>query len=226
MQYLPDEPRVGESMRRYDEYLHGELMILAAVGLGHRVIVEAAAGIGHHALYLASALRPDGHVILYENDPRLRRLLRENLSSNGFSNATVMRRSLGGVREGHTAPSEAASAPTSETVDELCLQHLDWLKIGERIDAAEVLGGAADTIWRARPKIFASAPDADAIGRLAHRMRDFGYSCWRVSTPVFNPGNFNLCREPSPDDGLAFALLAIPEEVGKEIAFSECERLA
>jgi hypothetical protein len=225
MQYLPDQPRVGESLRRYGEYLHGQLMILAAVGLGNRLVVEASAGVGHHALFLASALRPDGHVILYENDHRLRRLLRENLSSNGLANTTVMRRPLREAPVSENVVASEASASASEIIDDLRLQHLDWLKIGERVDAAGILAGASDTIWRTRPKLFVAGSDAPTVGKLAQQVRDFGYSCWRVSTPTFNPDNFNLCSEASSDDVLAFALLALPEEAGREMSFSECERL-
>jgi len=203
-------------------------MILAAVGLGKRVIVETGAGVGHHTLYLAKALRPDGHVILYENRAHLRRLLVENVASNGLDNATVMRRALRGLPGDHgDAKSNQADAPiTSETIDELRLRHLDWLKIGESAGASEVLAGAEDTIWRTRPKLFIAAADVAGVERLVHQVRDFGYCCWRVTTPVFDPGNFNLCREPSPGETPALALLAIPEELGTQLSFVECERVA
>ena len=67
--------------------------------------------------------------------------------------------------------------------------------------------------------------DAPDVTKLAWDVKQFGYRCWRVETPLFNPDNFNL-REEDIFDGLsAFALLAIPEEAPMEPNMQRCVEL-
>jgi hypothetical protein len=53
-------------------------------------------------------------------------------------------------------------------------------------------------------------------------VKQFGYRCWRVDTPLFSPDNFNR-RDDHIFDGLsAVALLALPEEKALEPSFVRC----
>jgi hypothetical protein len=69
-------------------------------------------------------LGSDGHLLLYEPDVRQRQVLKQNLSANDVTNATVMRRPLD--------DGTAAGLNEPETIDDLRLGRLDLLKINGR----------------------------------------------------------------------------------------------
>jgi tRNA A58 N-methylase Trm61 len=182
-------------------------------------MMEVGAGVGAHAVFLGGLLGEAGHLFLYESRPVLQRILRQNLAANGVGNVTVMRRTLGSRGEGEG--SETAM-PTSETLDELQLERLDWLKVDASVAALEVLAGASETLWRLRPLLFLAAADEQTLRELTERAREFGYRCWRMETALFNPQNFNRRETDIFGGAKALALLAIPEEIDVDITLDQC----
>jgi hypothetical protein len=80
-------------------------------------------------------------------------------------------------------------------------------------------------LWRLRPKVFASAADALAVQKLAEKMKGFGYRCWRVETPFFNPDNYHR-REGDIFNGKAeVSFLAVPEEVEVTVVLDAWDEL-
>ena len=236
LQYLPDEELVGESLGWYGEYLQPQLDLLAGLIRPGTTVLEVGAGIGAHTLALAADVGESGHLFLYESRPLVQRILRQNLGANRITNVTVMRRSLEGPP---TADPKLGVAPTplpdetgrgatrnlSETLDELQLERLDWLKISSGASALAVLDGAAETLWRLRPLLFVAVPDQLSMSALAARGREFGYRCWQMQTPLFNPKNFNRRETDIFAGQVAQALLAIPEEIDVDVALEGCIEL-
>ncbi|HLB90302.1 MAG TPA: tetratricopeptide repeat protein [Terriglobales bacterium] len=226
LQYLPDEARVGESLGWYGEYLQPQLDLLVRLIRPGATVLEADAGIGAHAVFLGKALGAAGHLFLYEPRPVVQRILRQNLSANRVLNVTLMRRALGRPSTGDIAISgEAASPVVTETLDELQLERLDWLKINEGTLALEVFDGATDTLWRLRPLLFLAAADDRGLMELARRAQAFSYRCWQMETALFNAENFNRREADIFSGRTALALLAIPEEIDVDIALNECVEL-
>jgi hypothetical protein len=155
-----------------------------------------------------------GHLFLYESRPIVQRILRQNLSANRVTNVTVMRRALGRKAE--------ADAVGTETLDELQLERLDWLKINAGVAALDVLEGGQETLWRLRPLLFMTLPDESTLAVASERAREFGYRCWRQETPLFNPANFNRREDDIFAGRKALALLAIPEEINVDMALPGC----
>jgi tetratricopeptide (TPR) repeat protein len=227
LQYLPDEARVGESLGWYGEYLQPQLDLLARLIRPGATVLEADAGIGAHAVFLGKALGVAGHLFLYEPRPVVQRILRQNLGANRVMNVTLMRRALGRPSAGEVATTgEAGSPVVTETLDELQLERLDWLKINDGTLAFEVLDGATDTLWRLRPLLFIATTDEPALTELARRAQAFSYRCWRMETALFNPQNFNRRDTDIFSGRTALALLAIPEEIDADIALDECVELS
>jgi FkbM family methyltransferase len=225
LQYLPDEPVVGDAIGWYGEHLQPQLDLLARIVRPGATMMEVGAGVGAHAVFLGTLLGEAGHLFLYESRPVLQRILRQNLAANRVSNATVMRRALGSQGEGEGTAGVAGSAaaiPTTETLDELQLERLDWLKINESVAALDVLAGASETLWRLRPRLFLAAADEATLRELAQRTREFSYRCWRMETALFNPQNFNRRETDIFNGATALALLAIPEETEVDVALDEC----
>lgn len=223
LQYFPGHGVEAESIGWYGEYLQLQLEVLGRLAKPKSVGMEVGAGVGTHSMHLARLLGNSGHLFLYEPRPIVRRVLRQNLSVNQISNVTVLRRSLGRPLQSDLAgndirpgPGEIEFAPASsrktETLDELQLEQLHWLKINNNTSASDVFDGASETIWRLRPMLFISVQNPQGLEIAWARAEQFSCRCWRFDAPLFNPGNYN-CRDTDVFDGHAVsALLAIPEE--------------
>jgi hypothetical protein len=141
------------------------------------------------------------------------RILRQNLAANSIGNVTVMSRALTGAGDAVSSPAEDGGTPDSETIDQLRLETLDWLKLGSSVLPLAILTGAVDTLWRLRPRLFITLPTSHTIPQLTRNLKDFSYRCWRIETPLFNPANFNNHEADVFDGRMAYAILAIPEEI-------------
>ncbi len=233
LQYLPDEPFVGDSLCWYGEVLQPQLDLLARIARPGATVVEIGSGVGAHTIPLASMVGSDGHLLAYESQPVKSQILRQNLAANRISNVTMMRRPASGASIAHAAglaANESISTPAetfpSETVDDLHLSRLDLLKIGPGVNAADVLAGAATTLWRLRPSIFVAAPDDAALTASAMHLREFGFRCWRTETPWFDTRNFNGRTDDVLAGRTALGLVATPEEMDVEMAQDRCVEIS
>ena len=234
VQFLPDEPVIGESIRWYGEYLQPQLNLLARLVKPGAVVLETGAGVGLHALFMSEAVGPSGHVLVYESRAIHEYILRQNLGINRIGNVTLMTRSLvtaestGGTGKGKTrAVEQPQTDPFArpEAIDELRLERLDWLKIDDPTQALDAVRGAAATLWKLRPLVFAAVPDEAALNAFADQLRDFGYRSWRMETPLFNPDNFNLWDRDIFSGRAALAVVAVPEEVDVDIPLDACREI-
>jgi tetratricopeptide (TPR) repeat protein len=236
MIYDPRDASTAKSIELYGECAQLQLDAFARLLRPGMTVMEVAAGIGAHAIPIASILGPEGHLFLYEDGPLLKHVLRENLKANRVSNATLMRRSLSRIvdRSSRASPRPPVSGmernapeePELETIDALRLEQLHWLRIDEGVDAAAVIRGAQATIWRLRPGLFIAFDDARALATAAAHARDLGYACWRLETPLFNPGNFNRHADDVFAGRTSLALIGVPEESEFEVPLEGCSRLA
>jgi FkbM family methyltransferase len=239
LQCFPGQDTVGRSVEWYGEYLQAQVDLLARFLRPGAIVVEVGADVGVHALSIAAAIGPEGHLIVFESRAVVQQVLRTNLTANGVNNVTVMRRGLGraaNARPGTLAldspsrepiPDEPTGADTgTDTLDDLLLERLDWLKINANVSALDILDGGERTLWRLRPWLLASAHDRFALDALASRVREFGYRRWRMETPLFDPKNFNRRYDDIFSGATALALLAIPEEVEADVALDGCVELS
>jgi hypothetical protein len=218
LQYLPHEPLIGESLTCYGEYLQLQLDLLLNFIAPEAIVMEIGAGVGAHAIALGQRVGRDGHLFLYESRPAMRRILQQNLATNQIVNVTVMKRALQG-------PRPANMARETETLDELQLERLNWLKLDAGVMALDLLQGAPDTLWRLRPLIFVAADNQQTLQQLDEHLKLFSYRNWRHEARLFNPANF-YCRERDIFSGAsALALLAIPEEIDVDVALDGCVEL-
>jgi FkbM family methyltransferase len=234
LQYLPDEPVKGVAIGWYGEYLQSQLELLTRIIRPGATVMEVVAGIGAHSVVLARAIGPNGHLFLYESREIVQQILRQNLAANRIANATLMKRALG-QSNGPAANARndtalagntiAQNQGATETLDELLLDRLDWLKINDGSIALQVLEGATDTLWRLRPALFITTRDEAMLTALKNRMLEFSYRCWRMETALFNPENFNRRDTDLFSGRTSLALLAIPEEVDVDIVLDGCVEL-
>jgi hypothetical protein len=221
VQYLPDEPVAGDAIAWYGEHLQAQLDLLSRWVVAGSVVVEVCAGIGLHTLGLSRSVGPTGHLFTYEDDAIKRQIAGHNLGLHKVTWVTPMRRRLGSVAEAQSAD----APPREESLDDLQLGRLDWLKVNDGGRALEVLEGAEESVWRLRPKLFLSADDAVQLELLIARVKDLGYRCWVHESALYNPGNFNRREGDIFNGRTSLALLAIPEEVDGVDEISGCRHI-
>jgi tetratricopeptide (TPR) repeat protein len=214
MQYFPDS-EVGRSLAFYGEWRQLELDVLGRFVASGMTVLEAESGVGCTALWLSRRIGSEGHLFLYENDRIRRQLLEQNLKANGIDNATLIRRRLG--RTGDDG--------SGDTIDELQLERLDWLKIAGGRYALDVLQGAEETLWRLRPRIAIDVSGIEGPADLVQQANDFGYACWRIETSLYNPANFNRRERALFGDRAAALVIALPEELGSASGLDGFQRL-
>ncbi len=205
LQYLPDEPREGDSLRWYGEALQPQLDVLASLVRPGSTVLEVGAGVGAFAIPLAAMQQGVGRLLLSESRPVHHQILQQNLAAHRVSHATVV-----------------AAADVADALDKLNPEHLDLLKVNTGAMATVAVGAAEAALWRWRPTLFVTVPDDDSLREIAVRLRDFGYRCWRMETPWFDAGNFNRRTEDIFAGATALALVAIPEEIERPLAQSAC----
>jgi tetratricopeptide (TPR) repeat protein len=202
VQYFPDDEPMGSSLEWYGEWLQGQLEVVLRWVRKGGVGMEVGAGVGAHAIALGEGLGPEGHLFLYEGRPVVRRVLTQNLGANRIGNVTVMRRRLGGPGGGEG----------TETLDELQLERLDWLKVNAPEVAQEILAGGEQTLWRLRPRLMLGVATQAELDALAEQVKGYGYRCWRMETPLYDAANFNRRDDDIFAGRTALALVAMPEE--------------
>jgi hypothetical protein len=206
IQHFPQSPAIARSLRLYGEYLEGQINALRRLLGVNDTIVEFAAGCGEHTLALAAIVH---HVIAYESDPVTRRVLRQNVRANKLQNVSVLP---------HNSRKETCSSSTSPsllTLDGLALSQLGLIKVNDET-LGDVIAGAKKTLWRLRPTILSAATQTNRPASY-EQLSTFGYRCWHLKTPFFNPDNFNRRRENVFGDQRQAAVLAIPEERDVEV---------
>jgi hypothetical protein len=117
-------------------------------------------------------------------------------------------------------------AERDETIDDLRLERLDYLKLNRGDGVIDILDGAAETLWRLRPRLHFTISDADELARLAARVRDFGFACWHFEAPLFNSQNFNNRDNDVFSGRTASALFALPEECAADVSLESCRKVA
>ncbi len=213
LQYLPDERWIGDSIGWYGEYLEPQLGMLARMMRPGATVLEMGAGVGAHALFLAAAVGPAGHLILSEPRSVHHQILRQNLAANRIANATLLNNAAG-------------ADSTADSVDDLRLAQLEWLKLADGCVPLATLEGAVETLWRLRPMVFVAAQDEAALASIAVALKACGYRAWRMSTPLFDRGNFNRRDDDIFAGRTALAVLALPEEIEVNMAIDGCVELS
>ncbi len=232
LQYLPDDGDEGLAIGWYGEVRQRQLELLLRAGAagddgagggrgGGRARTGAGGGGGFGGASDGVRIAPDR-----APDPAAEPGREPGDRRHGDARAVgATGRGRGGGRRRRGGGGQWGGSGETETVDELQLERLDWLKIDAADAAMDVLAGAAATLWRLRPWLFVAA-DEGTLAPLAQRAKEFGYRCWRQETPLFAPANFNRREDDLFAGRTAVALLAIPEEIAVDVALDACVELA
>jgi tetratricopeptide (TPR) repeat protein len=213
LQYLPDEPDIGDALAWYGEWLESELSMFERLLMPGATVLEFGAGVGAHAMPVGKALGAHGHLIVWEADAAMSNILRHNFGANRVENVTFLRDEPG-----------SAHGPYG-TIDNLFLERLDWIKVDRAGLATSALAGATNTIWRLRPRWFLSVSEEQHSQEIVASLKLLAYRCWGMESELYRPDNFNRRSDDIFDGRIARSVIAIPEEIEPDEALRQCVEL-
>jgi FkbM family methyltransferase len=230
---------LGRMLDLYGEFSEEETEAFAALLRPGNTVVEAGANIGAHTLGIARIVGPAGRVLAFEPQRAIFQLLCANMALNGIScveahwaavgstqsRLAVPRLNLaephnfGGVSldRSRTEPGAREELVPVATVDSLDLPACHFIKVDVEGMEAEVLRGAAATIARHRPVIYAENDRPAACADLLHLLEAMGYQSYWHTPPYVRVPNYRGNPDNHYPGIVSFNVLCVPRDLQHEI---------
>ncbi len=234
MQIIANDQIICASIRTYGEWAQEELDMLGKILRLGDYVLDVGAFIGTHSLAFAHFVGKEGRVDSFEPRPELFAVLEANLKIHNSCQNVVLHQSAVGAERGLlivpsldlTKPlnfgAEILTAPVKSPqsvvevdvirIDDLPIVRLDFLKIDVEGAEAQVLIGAAGTIERFQPFIFAECNSIAASLPVFNQARQNGFKVWGWISDAFNPNNFLGVAENIFGSAAECGLLLVPEQ--------------
>lgn len=197
---IEEQDLVARSLEHYGEWTEREIDLLGScMQEGHHVL-EVGSEYGAHTLWLARAVGPKGQVHVAEPSRLAFQLLCANVAINGLENvythacllgASEGSRVVGDVRSDSVQAGRDGDPVRVRTADSLSLERLDLLKSNVPGGLLDLLAGAAETVRRCRPLIYARLSGVAGAEAEIRAIKELGYRCWSHTPHMHNPRNFN-----------------------------------
>lgn len=186
-----DPGPVVRSLSLYGEWAEQETELLAGLLEEGQTVLEVGGQWGAHALWMARAVGPQGSVHVAEPDRLHVQQLCANVALNGLTQVFTHHVELGDTTA--SAAPLAAQGPGERarrcTVDTLDLPALHLLKVNLTHTLPDLLAGAADTVRRHRPFIYARLSGLEQAEAEVRALKDAGYRVWSHAPYLFNADN-------------------------------------
>jgi len=201
---------VGKSFSEYGEFSESEVQLFRKVILPGDTVLDLGANIGAHTVSISRLIGEKGVVLAFEPERNNFYTLAGNIAINNIKNAVVFQMAIGD-QKGEISVPELDFAKTTnfgglelskeakydrsynvplETIDNLKLNKLNFMKIDVEGMEAEVLRGAKDSIKKFRPFIYVENDRENKSAELIDLIKSFGYQVYEHRAPMFNPSNF------------------------------------
>lgn len=210
--YLKSDLLIGRSLREYGEWAQAEIDFLGSLLDKGNVAVDVRAYIGTHTLAFAQFVGDKGKVYSFEPQATAFELLKQNVIQNKLPNISTFNIALAdstGVAYVGKTNQEIANNPglfslgpmVSEdsssdmtvkvtTLDHYHLDKCDLIKIDVEGMELSVLKGAADTLLRFHPMVFAECISLHNGWQIVIWMKEMGYHAFLHNELCYNPDNF------------------------------------
>ncbi|WP_270935332.1 FkbM family methyltransferase [Falsiroseomonas oryzae] len=231
--FANDTGAAPRSLAIYGEWAEHEIAFLKSFLEPGATVVDAGAFVGTHTLSFSRIVGPDGMVVSFEAQAETFALLRDNVSVNGatnvrLENAAVMDR-VGELQGAAIDPTHENSFGSASLVDPAATDHagvsrvmrattIDALGLAAcalikiDVEGAEdaVIRGAAETIRRFSPVIFAECNSVEAGLRTLAELRALGYVVRLHVADAFNADNFRAVRDNMFGNAREASLVGVP----------------
>ncbi len=195
---VPTENPAARSLQLYGEWAEQEIDLLSGAIQDGQTVLEFGADYGAHTLWLAQAVGEKGQVHVAEPARIPFQLLCANVAINSLPNVYTHARGLGGGkgqallsglagRSMHRSENDEIVRIT--TVDDLELEALHLLKMNVPGALIDLLAGAAETVRKHRPMIYARLAGIEHAQEEVQAIKDLGYRCWSHAPYLFNRDN-------------------------------------
>lgn len=242
---LKCDSHITGALSFYGESTPDEVAICLSFLRAGDTVLDIGANVGTFTVPMALTVGRTGGVIAFEPQRIVNQILCANLALNslcdfvdpvrmavGSSESTAQiplinpfaaNSNVGGVRLNQQA--DVTEPIPVITIDSLNLQSLRLMKIDVEGMEHEVLKGAAETVNRLKPVIFAECLPDDTHN--ADEMKKFfqanGYKAWLIISPLYSPNNVRRCAKDIFPNQADFNVLALPHECPTPDFVSGCE---
>lgn len=203
---------IGRSLEVYGEFSRGEAELFEAVIRTGDHCLDIGANIGVHTVRLAQLAGHAGKVLAIEPQIHLFHLLLGNVAINNLFNVRGLSavfssargqtmyvpqpdyhqydESFGGVAMSSVPIAEAHIRETI-SIDSLCLDRLDFVKVDVEGMESHVIEGGLDTITKFLPILYIENDRIEHSKGLIELLWEIEYSLYWHTPPLFSPDNFN-----------------------------------
>jgi FkbM family methyltransferase len=232
MVFLRGDNVIGRCLAKYGEWAELEIQFLCQFITPASVVLDVGANIGTHTLPFA---RGAACVYAFEPQPTIFHLLQTNIEKNGLTNVKLFNTGVSRTR-GHLlmpcrnyAQSDNFGAVTfsqpgitgggadgelvhSLAIDDLALSSCDLMKVDVEGMEFDVLVGAANTIERCRPIVYAECVYLEPGWECVKLMRAKAYRAFVKLTRAYNAHNVSADPEDIFNGTKEAAVFFVPEE--------------
>jgi FkbM family methyltransferase len=254
--FAKDVGAASRSLAFYGEWAENEIQFLKTFIHPGATVVDVGAYVGTHTLAFSRFVEPAGQVLSIEAQPDTFRVLERNVAANHLSNvrlenAAVSDRSgelliplIDPSREGsfgsaslrESLSREQADCPYTPgtarvhqvTIDGFGLTQCALIKIDAEGTEHLVVSGAAETISRTSPAIYAECNSLAEGWKTFELLKSFGYEVRLHLVDAFNPDNFRAIAENIMGLAREAALVGVRAADAKrldDISLRPCELL-
>jgi FkbM family methyltransferase len=211
MLYNVNDKFLGRSLELYGEWSQEEMDFLGPFIPSGGVCIDVGANIGTHTLFFANAVGKKGRVIAFEPQHIMFQLLCANIALNQHLNVRAYNYAVGDSCRMVRLPDvdylspynfgivsiqqEGGHPVQGMALDNVECPSLDLIKIDVEGWEPEVIQGAAETIRKHQPLIYAECHPTVHSQNLIKLIQSFDYDVYLHCTASFNPNNFKKNAE-------------------------------
>jgi FkbM family methyltransferase len=220
-------PIIGKCLELYGQYSEDEVRIFRAFLKPGGVAIDVGANIGDLTVPMAQIAGPAGRVYAVESHSDMFNVLCANLAMNEIKNTKPINAfvadddgvAMGGPW-GEFGYVSKTWRPPVLSIDSLCLEHCDFIKIDVDGKEMEVLRSARGTIARLRPIIYLENDDRERWPAIFEFLRVREYDVFWHPAPIFEPDNFagNRTNHWAPEVMVSLMMLCVPAERSTGVA--------
>lgn len=237
MTYFADDEFVGKSLKLYGEFSDPEVDVMAKTVKPGDTVIDVGANVGALTVAMAKLVGPNGRVIAFEPQPETAALLERNAAQNGLDCVEIHRCAAGAKRReiiampnlaevghknyGGVALGKGERSATTETIDDLKLYHVSFIKVDVEGMERQVIKGARETIKRCRPFLYVENDRPEHSNQLVSDIVDLGYRLFWHRPLLFSEKNWRKESRNVFGGMVSINMICVPEEMNAAVTGSD-----